>query len=399
MSSRRKQVRIIALREILERGRSKVFRISMVVMVLLIVGGIVAFSVFAGQGSDPITIGISGETPPSLSDELVAAGEVADQDVEVVSLAEADVESELESGVVDVVVVDGMTVVTQGGASSTVEFITSAAIRAAAIRELVATGEVSAEDVETIVNPVTVVYEQVEEGDPAEDAKAVVSWIAAILLFTTILMFGQFVAMGIVEEKQNRVVEVVISRVETSSLLIGKVLGIGALGLAQVGVFVLAGVVTLLVVPTADLPDIDITAIGIPALLWVLVWFILGYLLYSFLYAGLGATVSRQEELQGVAYIPAMLLMPAYFLTSVLVGSEIGTLGRVASLVPFWSPIVMPLRITKGDAAVWEIVLSLVLIIATTVAIVALATRVYRGAALRTGGKVKLSEAIRSADA
>ncbi|MCB1246370.1 MAG: ABC transporter permease [Acidimicrobiia bacterium] len=386
---------IVARREMVERGRSPVFRISLVVMVLLIVGGIVAFNYFAGR-AEPIEVGLAGTTPATLATDLVAAGVAAGEDVEVQTVPVDAVESVLDDGVVDVVIVDGARVITPETASSTIEFITSTAIRTAALNDLVDSGEVSAGDVAQIAQPVDIVFEPLETPDPDEEARAVVAWIGALLLFTTILMFGQFVAMGIVEEKQNRVVEVVISRIETSQLLVGKVLGIGLLGLLQVGVFVVAGIVTLTFVASDAVPDVDLAAIGVPALLWLVVWFVLGYLLYSFLYAGLGATVSRQEELQGVAFIPAMLLMPAYFLTAVGIGSDVGTIARIASIVPFWSPIVMPLRMTTGTVPPWETALALALIVVTIYATIRFAARVYRGAALRTGGKVKVTEALRS---
>jgi ABC-2 type transport system permease protein len=202
-----------------------------------------------------------------------------------------------------------------------------------------------------------------------------------------------------VEEKQNRVVEVVLAKVRTTSLLIGKVLGIGALGLVQIAALGLAVVVGLTLVPLPDVGVPNLTSIGLSAVLWLAFWFILGYLVYSFLYATLGATISRQEDMQSVAFIPAMAILPAYFLISFTAGAggEPTPLVTVASFVPLWSPIVMPFRINTGSVAPWEVAVAVALAIGAIAALVMIGARVYRGAALRTGAKVSLRDAWRSA--
>ena len=396
--ARFKQVSIVAQRELVERSRSVVFRISLAGMALLIVGGIVALAYFGGQ-SDPIEIGLAGDVAPGLEENLVAVGQAVSEDIELTTYDDrAAAESAVGDGDVEIAIVDSSIVISNSGVGQTVSFVVTEAINATE-RRLIA-DELGLSDVEVaaILAPADMSFEQLEEVDPDEDAQIFVAYIGSLLLFVTIIMFGQFVAMGIVEEKQNRVVEVVLSRIDATSLLLGKVVGIGLLGLLQVGVFVVAGIVTMLVVPSDAIPDFDLSGVGIPALIGVVVWFILGYLLYSFLYAAFGATVSRQEDLQGVAYIPALLLMPGYFIVSVSLGGDVGIVAKVASFVPFWTPLVMPLRINTGNAAWWEVAIAVALVVATIVVTVWLSARVYRGAALRTGGKVKLTDALRGSD-
>jgi ABC-2 type transport system permease protein len=240
---------------------------------------------------------------------------------------------------------------------------------------------------------------QLDPQDPEEIARGVASFLAAIVLLTTIMVFGQFVAMGIVEEKQNRVVEVILSRAKTTSLLIGKVLGIGVLGLLQIMALGVAVIVGIVLAPLPDLGVPNLTSIGVTAVIWLIIWFILGYLEYSFLYATLGATISRQEDMQSVAFIPAILIMPAYFLVTITAstGGEPSTLARFASFFPLWSPVVMPFRINTGAIEWWEIVVAIALVGLMIVILVRVGARVYRGAALRTGGKVSLREAWASA--
>jgi ABC-2 type transport system permease protein len=254
-------------------------------------------------------------------------------------------------------------------------------------------------DVGSLLAPVQIEAVQLEPEDPEDpnqEARGVASMLSALVLLTMIMMFGQFVAMGIVEEKQNRIVEVILSRAKASSLVVGKVLGIGALGLVQVGVLGIAAVIGLILAPLPELDGLDIASVGVTTVLWLIFWFVLGYLLYSFMYATVGATISRQEDMQAVAFIPAVSIMPAYLMMVFSIESGPGPWVRIASLVPLWSPILMPFRINIGDARAWEVVVAVLLVILTIAALVRIGSRVYRGAALRTGARVSLLEAWRS---
>lgn len=199
--------------------------------------------------------------------------------------------------------------------------------------------------------------------------------------------------MGTVEEKQNRVVEVVLARVRPWQVLVGKVTGIGALGLLQL--LALAGA-AYVSARSADLGDVDLPAIGLPIIAGVVFWFILGYAFYAFLYAAVGSTVSRQEDLQGAMMLPIALMLPGYFLALIAAESPDGAVPMVASMLPPWAPFVMPARMADGAAAPWEIFVAATGTMAAVVALLWLGSRVYTGALLRTGGKVKMREAWRS---
>ncbi len=392
------QIRIVARREIVERSRSNAFRLSLLAMVVLIVGGILALSFFAGD-PDPIAIGVVEDSAPGLEADLEAAALSVDEQVAITSYPDAASASEaVKDGEVAIAVIDTSTVVTNSGAAPIEAYIVTTAINGSERRVVAEEHGLTDEQVAAILSPAQITFDELEPRDPDHEAEILVAYVGSLLLFITIIMFGQFVAMGIVEEKQNRVVEVVLSRINTTSLLVGKVLGIGVLGLLQVSVFVAAGIITLVVVPSDAIPDFNLSAIGIPALAWVVVWFILGYLLYSFIYAALGATVSRQEDLQGVAYVPSLLLMPGYLIASASLTGDVSNFAVAASFVPLWTPLVMPLRMIVGDVTWWEVALSLVIVIVTIILTIRLSARVYRGSALRTGGKVKLREALRASD-
>ena len=396
------QIWIVAKREFMERSKTKVFRFTLVGLSALVIGAILVASLLTGD-AEPIATGVGGDSPPGIVEDIEAVAAASGEDVIVVRYDTGSIAKEaIESGAAEAVLIDGITVVSKTSPSRAVSSILATAAQANARKQVAAELGLSDADVATLVEPIVVQFVQLEPGEPAEptdsgdEARAVASFFTSIVLLTTIMMFGQFVAVGIVEEKQNRIVEVILSRVTTSSLLIGKVLGIGALGLAQVTALGTAAVVGLMIAPVPSLEGLDLTNIGITAVVWLIFWFVLGYLTYSFMYATLGATISRQEDMPSIAFIPAIAIMPAYFLMIVSIEGGSNIWVRIASFVPLWSPIVMPFRINTGDAQFWEIGLSVLFIAITIVGMVRLGSRVYRGAALRTGGRVSILDAWRS---
>lgn len=392
--SRLHQIGLVARREILERSRSTVFRVMMVVMVLVVAGGIIAVS-FINTDTQPISIGLVGEAVPGLEADIEAVAMSIAQPVDVTSFpTNEDADAALADGTVDVVLKDGATVVTANGASTNTTIILSTAVAMAGQRAAGLELGLSEAELATILQPAPLQHVETDAQDLDAGVRTAFAFFGAILLFITIMMFGQFVAFGIVEEKQNRVVEVVLSRIDSTSILVGKVLGIGFLGLVQVGAIVLAAIGALLYVGSDVMDGLDLSVVGIPGLISLIFWFILGYLMFSFIYAMTGATVSRLEDLQSVAIVPVMLLMPGYMIATISTG-YISTWVRVASMVPLWAPVVMPVRIAQGDAAWWEVTLAIGLIAVFLVVTVALSARVYRGAVLRTGGRVKFREALR----
>jgi ABC-2 type transport system permease protein len=397
--NQRLQVWIIARREFTERAKSRVFRGVLVGLSLLIIGGIFGLALIIGQ-SDPTGLGIGGDSPQGLVGEIEGAADAVGVDVVVVEYTTKEgAIAAVESGEVEAALLDGHTVVSQSAPSGTVLSILSSAAHVAVRREIASDLGLSEADVMMILAPVQIEVIQLEpeeSEEPNREAKAVASFVTALILLTMIMMFGQFVAMGIVEEKQNRIVEVILSRTKATSLLVGKVLGIGTLGLVQISVLGAAALIGLMLAPLPELDGLEISSIGVTAVLWLIFWFVLGYLLYSFLYATVGATISRQEDMQSVAFIPAISIMPAYLMMVFSIESGPGPWIRVASMVPLWSPILMPFRINTGDAPAWEIAVSVLLVMLTIAALVRIGSRVYRGAALRTGARVSLLDAWRS---
>ena len=206
-----------------------------------------------------------------------------------------------------------------------------------------------------------------------------------------LLTYGLWVATGVVEEKSSRVVEILLSTLSPRALMAGKIVGLGLLGMGQLLLVVAVGIALALATGSLEPNAGDVG----PALL-VLLWFPLGYALYASLYAATAALVSRQEDLQSATTPLTILILVSFFLSFSALEDPGGTLAKVASLVPFSAPLVMPGRMALGDATPVEVAVAVVLLVATTILLVRVGARVYAGAILRTGKPVKLLEALRT---
>jgi len=228
--------------------------------------------------------------------------------------------------------------------------------------------------------------------DPDRGSKATVAFVAVLLLYGQLFGYGIWVATGVIEEKSSRVVEVLLSAIRARQLMAGKIAGIGVLGLVQL-IFIAVFAIALASVTGA----IDLPANSFSAAALTIGWFVLGFAFYAAMFAVAGALVSRMEELQN-AIVPINLLVFASFLISIgALQDPDSTIARVASLLPISSALAMPVRMVLGSATPWEIIASLAIVVGSTALLIPLAGRVYAGAVLRTGAKVRLRDAWRAA--
>ncbi len=389
------QVALLAKREFSERVRNKTFIITMSLLVVAILAIGPAVNFFSGGEDEATMIGLAGEELPGIEQELHTQAALFDLEIEVARFPSRDeVETALTEGDVAVVLVEGTQIVFHENVSSRLTALVHSAIDTTVKTGALTGLGLSEGEIASVVEPIPIEVTTLEEQNIQDDAKRGAAFVGAIFLYISIIMFGQFVAMGTVEEKQNRVVEVILSRVRPWQVLVGKVAGIGLLGLLQLAIFAGAAYISA---QLADLPDIDVAAIGLPIITSLLFWFILGYTFYAFLYAAVGSTVSRQEDLQGALMIPIALILPGYLLAIMAAEDPDALLPTVASWLPPWAPFVMPVRIAAGSAQSWEIAVAIVGTVLGAIALVWIGARVYSGALLRTGGKVKLREAWKAA--
>jgi len=224
-----------------------------------------------------------------------------------------------------------------------------------------------------------------------EDADKIVATLGVIALFLSILLTGSVVLTGVAEEKNSRVVEVVLGTMRPRHLLAGKVLAMGLLGLGEI---VITGAVILVVGEAAG--SFEIPAATGPAILIVVAWFVLGYAFYSNVYAAAGALVRRNDNANNAAGPINVFVSIGYGIGVISAGAGENPVLRVASLFPTTAPFTMPVRMVQGTAPVWEIVLSALLVALGALGLLRLAGRVYAGGLLRTG-KVSWRDAWRAA--
>jgi ABC-2 type transport system permease protein len=386
---------LLAKREFVERGRSKPFIITMAILAAAILAIGPVTNVVSGGEPSATSVGVAGVVLPGIEEELMVQGELFGVEIEVVEyVSPEEVEDAHEAGDAEAVLVDGTEVVfydnTQARLTSIISRAVDTVLTESSLRDL----GLSEAEITVIQEPAPVSVRTLEETDVQEEAKLGAAFVGALLLYVSIIMFGQFVAMGTVEEKQNRVVEVVLSRVQPWQVLVGKVAGIGLLGLVQLTILLGAAFITA---QLADLVDIDVAGIGLPIIAGVFFWFVLGYSFYAFLYAAVGSTVSRQEDLQSAIMLPIALILPGYLLAIAAADNPDGLLVQIGSMTPMWAPFVMPIRIASGSAAPWEIGLAVIGCVLGAIALVRIGSRVYTGALLRTSTKVKIRDAWRAA--
>ena len=214
-----------------------------------------------------------------------------------------------------------------------------------------------------------------------------------VLLFMAIAFYGGFVVTGVVEEKSSRVVEVLLSRLRPTELLGGKVIGIGLVGLAQFALVAGSALVALSLSRNTLVPEAAPSTIG-----WVVFWFVMGYAFYSVLYATVGSLVSRQEDAQSIQFPVTAVLLIGYIWAFAIVDAPNSPLAIVGFLLPPTAPMVMTIRMGEGGVPAWQVVLSVAVMVATVYGLVQLAGRIYTGAVLRIGRRVRLRDAWRGAE-
>ena len=243
-------------------------------------------------------------------------------------------------------------------------------------------------DVQQAVDVPPLTVSAIDPPDDDAETRSNIAFVGTILLYGQILGYGFWVALGVVEEKSSRVVEVLLSTIPARALLAGKVIGIGLLGLLQLVLIAVIGLVAASLTGTIEL---DANAIY-PAVL-VLGWFVLGYLFYSCLFAAAAARVSRQEEMQNATTPLTMLVVVSFFAAIFVAQSPDSTASTVLSVVPPFSALTQPALLAGGGVPLWQSLTAVVLMVLASLALIGIGARLYEGAVLRMGAKVSLRDA------
>jgi len=395
--SRARSIWLVARRELLERGRSRGFIFSVLFTTTIIIGSfVVPVLIFGDEG--PTRVGVVEPAPDRLDSAITTTAAALDQDIAVVRFSDrAAGETALLDDQIAALLIVPADLSTPGelafreSADPTIQGVVGSAVAGLRVNAaLEAQGVDPTTFVEAQTPPTVRALEPPEEG---ADTRFLIANIGAVLILVGVFSFGFTVLTGVVEEKQSRVMEVVLSTVLPRDLLMGKVLGIGILGLVQLAVFVVAGFIAASLTQEFELPA---TTPG--AAVQLVVWFILGYTLYSTALGVLGALASRMEEASNASTPVTIVAMLSYFVAIfAVINDPSGPVAIAASFIPFSAPMVVPMRAALGAITPIEILVAALITIAAIWVLFVVGGRVYSGAALQTAGRIRLRDAWRSA--
>lgn len=237
----------------------------------------------------------------------------------------------------------------------------------------------------------------------AGEGSVFLAYGVAMLLYMSIVLYGQAIMMGVIEEKTQRVAEVVVASISPDKLLMGKIVGVGSVGLVQQLVWVVSAILMLrLKEPIAQAlgiasstPAWQLPTIGIGVAVALVLFFILGYMMFATLFAAAGSMVSSTQDAQQVATPLTLLIVPSVLLLTPVLLEPNGTLSRVFTLLPFTAPILMPVRMSLVSVSPLEVSVSILLLVLACFGAMWLAARIYRVGVLMYGKKASLGEVAR----
>jgi ABC-2 type transport system permease protein len=237
-----------------------------------------------------------------------------------------------------------------------------------------------------------------EKGSKEEKGAGIFAAIIfMVLMYTTFFMYGFQNLRGVIEEKTSRIVEVIIASVRPTELMLGKILGIGLVGLTQYLIWSLIamnlslpGIATAMASGEMGVPSIPVSMI-----VYFIVYFLLGYFLYASIYTMIGAPFNTDQEAQQLAMIPGIFMVGCWAFYPAVLNNPNGGVATFVSLFPLTSPLMMFLRTAVAEPPVWQIALSMAILILSTVGIAWAAGRIYRVGILMYGKKPTIPEIIR----
>lgn len=376
----------VARRELVERSRSRVMRISVVLLLVLSMGGAVAAARLS-SGTPTDDIALVGAHPAVLRPVIeLQAREMGRRARVRETESETTAARWVRDGAIDVALINGRRILVKTDRSQAAVRVVRNATAAQAVFQRFRDAGLTQAQALAALSPRPLPVAALEPNTRNTDRNRGLILIGLLGLFMVLIFYGQAVAQGVTEEKSSRVVELLLTTVTPRRLLAGKVLGIGLLGLAQLLIAGAGALIAGRLAGGAGLPSAAPKAIAL-----VLLWFILGYAFYSVAFAAVGALVSRQEDLS-TAIVPVTLVMTAAFYMALIIanGNPNGALAQIAAFVPPLAPMVVPARMVLGDMSVVGLVLAVVVDLLATAGLIALAARIYERAILRIGAPVSL---------
>ena len=241
--------------------------------------------------------------------------------------------------------------------------------------------------------------ELIETDENAARGNVVIMMIISLVLFYAVFFCAQQVSVAITTEKTSKIIETLVTSTDSKTIVLGKTLGIGIVGLVQVVLMIVVAIVSAKFCMDPELLNsiFDVSTITPKLLIVTLIYFCFGYALYSLFFALTGATVSKPEDVQYANGPVSFVAIIGFYLAYFSMMNPSSSLNKISGIVPISSPFSMPLRIIMGTATNSEIVISLAVLVVTTILLAYIAIKVYSSTILNTGSRLTLKEAIKIA--
>jgi ABC-2 type transport system permease protein len=385
--------RLVARRDFWVRIRERSFLVSTLINIAVISILVLARASSAATSGPSFDLGYVGSSSIATGASQLGHDAQPAIPIEVHPFSDpAAAEAALRNGSVDAVLVDDQ-LIGFTDIPDVLSNLVQASARNAAVTALLDEHDVPQTERDAAKDPTPLALAVLQPAPPHRSENAAVAFVGVLLLYGQLFGYGIWVASGVIEEKASRVVEMLLSAIRPKQLLLGKIVGIGTLGLAQL--VVISSFAIGLAFATNAI-EVSSSAFGAAGL--VIGWFILGFAFYATLFAAAGSLVTRMEELQNVIVPINLTILVSFFISIGALQDPNGRLQVIASILPTSSALAMPVRIVLGAAPAWQIAVSLVALVGSTVLLVPFAARLYSGAVLRTRGRVRIREAWRSAE-
>jgi len=388
-------VKEVAWREIRTRARTKSFKWITGILVGAAIAGPVIATLVPDNVTDElreVTIGLAG-VDLGVEDQILAFadGGLEVTIVDLAGLSPEEVEQALSDDDVDLVLEPGPTLVWNRSTDYEIAALVSAALQQ---QELLVRGRalgLDQGDIAELLTPTAVEERFANEADASEGVTIFVAFLGLMAAFMLPQIFGQLTLMSVVEEKSTRVIEVLLTHLRPRTLLMGKVIGVGALAVLQLVVIVGGLAAALLLTDFVEVPPSVWRFVPI-----ILVSILGGLAIYNTLFALLGSLISRQEDASQVMMPVFIPLMAGFFVGQVAItGNAESLLVKVLTFFPLTAPMMLPLRVARDAIEPWEVALSLALLAFGVWLLVRIAGRVYEFTLLHTGSRVGWSQLIR----
>jgi ABC-2 type transport system permease protein len=381
---------LVARRELSIQLRSKGFLIS-VLATVIIVAAVVVVPTLVNR-SDSYRVGLVGGASQALAEPLSALSDQAGIEMTIADpVDESAARAVLTDGELDAAVLDGQVVISESALDQQVSGLIQGANQAVQSSARLAASGLSADQIQDSMSVTPLKQLSISGEEITDGTRQGLAFLIMLCLLYLFMTTPVGVAAGVVEEKSSRIVEILLVAIRPWQLLTGKLFAFGVLGLIQLTTFAVTGIGAALAVDlTGSLPDDMVLIVAMTYLAYIF-----GFLFFGAMAAALGSLVSRQEETNGTL-APMTAAVVLSYLAAFIVSTEPDLpVSGILTVLPPISTISLPVQIAAGNATAMEIGIGVALMVGSIVAMVALGARIYERSVLRTGGRIRLTEAIK----